>query len=116
MFDIMGQVQEQLASATSLEVFLKILVGIVKELTRFHRVMIYQFDFFFQREVVVTELVDTSQTRDLYKGLHFPATDIPKQASRPVHDQQSTSVVMTEISRRRELSADPRKIWKRRLI
>lgn len=79
VFDIMSQVQEQLASAPNLEAFLKILVGIVKELTGFHRVMIYQFDSNFNGRVV-TELVDTTQTRDLYKGLNFPASDIPRQA------------------------------------
>ncbi|KAM5346483.1 hypothetical protein ACJ41O_009488 [Fusarium nematophilum] len=79
VFDIMSQVQEQLSSAPNLESFLKILVGIVKELTGFHRVMIYQFDSSFNGKVV-TELVDTSMTRDLYKGLHFPASDIPRQA------------------------------------
>ncbi|KAK3492806.1 uncharacterized protein B0T23DRAFT_317072 [Neurospora hispaniola] len=79
VFDIMSQVQEQLANAPNLETFLKILVGIVKELTGFHRVMIYQFDSSFNGKVV-TELVDPMQTRDLYKGLHFPATDIPSQA------------------------------------
>ncbi|KAF4979568.1 hypothetical protein FZEAL_4272 [Fusarium zealandicum] len=79
VFDIMSQVQEQLSSAPNLDNFLKILVGIVKELTGFHRVMIYQFDSSFNGKVV-TELVDTSMTRDLYKGLHFPASDIPRQA------------------------------------
>lgn len=79
VFDIMSQVQEQFASAPNLDRFLKILVGIVKELTGFHRVMIYQFDADFNGKVV-TELVDPAQTRDLYHGLHFPASDIPKQA------------------------------------
>ncbi|KAI1493423.1 hsp90-like protein [Biscogniauxia mediterranea] len=79
VFDMMSQVQEQLASAPNLERFLKILVGIVRELTGFHRVMIYQFDAAFNGKVV-TELVDPTQTRDLYYGLHFPASDIPKQA------------------------------------
>ncbi|KAI1387993.1 hsp90-like protein [Hypoxylon trugodes] len=79
VFDIMSQVQDQLASAPNLEKFLKILVGIVKELTGFHRVMIYQFDAAFNGKVV-TELVDPAKTRDLYYGLHFPASDIPKQA------------------------------------
>ncbi|KAI0888446.1 hsp90-like protein [Annulohypoxylon maeteangense] len=79
VFDIMSQVQEQLASAPNLDRFLKILVGIVKELTGFHRVMIYQFDAAFNGKVV-TELVDPAKTRDLYYGLHFPASDIPKQA------------------------------------
>ncbi|EME89523.1 histidine kinase A [Pseudocercospora fijiensis CIRAD86] len=79
VFNIMSQVQEQLASATNLEKFLKILVGVVKELTGFHRVMIYQFDQSWNGRVV-TELVDPRATKDLYKGLNFPASDIPKQA------------------------------------
>ena len=44
VFNIMSQVQEQLAAAPNLDSFLKILVGVIKELTGFHRVMIYQFD------------------------------------------------------------------------
>ena len=79
VFNIMSQVQEQLANAANLETFLKILVGVVKELTGFHRVMIYQFDSSWNGRVV-TELVDPRATKDLYKGLHFPASDIPKQA------------------------------------
>lgn len=62
VFNIMSQVQEQLASAPNLDMFLKILVGVVKELTGFHRVMIYQFDSSFNGRVV-TELVDVSFLR-----------------------------------------------------
>ena len=79
VFNIMSQVQEQLASAATLDAFLKTLVGVVKELTGFHRVMIYQFDQEWNGRVV-TELVDPRATKDLYKGLNFPASDIPKQA------------------------------------
>ena len=79
VFNIMSQVQEQLASAPTLEAFLKTLVGVVKELTGFHRVMVYQFDQAWNGRVV-TELVDPRATKDLYKGLNFPASDIPKQA------------------------------------
>jgi light-regulated signal transduction histidine kinase (bacteriophytochrome) len=79
VFSILSQLQEQLAAATSLELFLSVLVGVIKQLTGFHRVMIYQFDETFNGKVV-TELVDPRATRDLYKGLHFPASDIPKQA------------------------------------
>lgn len=79
VFNIMSQVQEQLAAAPNLDRFLKVLVGVVKELTGFHRVMIYQFDHTFNGRVV-TELVDPRATKDLYKGLNFPASDIPKQA------------------------------------
>lgn len=79
VFDIMSQVQEQLSTAENLDAFLKILIGIVKELTGFHRVMIYQFDSSFNGKVV-SELVDPNMTRDLYHGLNFPASDIPRQA------------------------------------
>lgn len=57
VFNVMAQIQEQLDSASNLESFLKILVGVVRELTGFHRVMIYQFDSSFNGRVV-TELVD----------------------------------------------------------
>ena len=79
VFNVLSQIQEQLAGAPNLEAFLGILVGVVKELTGFHRVMVYQFDKSWNGKVV-TELVDTRATKDLYKGLHFPASDIPKQA------------------------------------
>ena len=79
VFNILSQIQTQLAQAPSLEIFLKVLVGVVKELSGFHRVMIYQFDKDFNG-TVVTELVDPRATKDLFKGLHFPASDIPKQA------------------------------------
>lgn len=79
VFNIMSQVQEQLAAAPTLELFLRVLAGVVKELTGFHRAMIYQFDGNWNGRVVA-ELVDPRATRDLYKGLHFPASDIPKQA------------------------------------
>lgn len=79
VFNIMSQVQEQLSSAPTLTIFLKVLIGIVKELTGFHRVMIYQFDQAWNGRVVA-ELVDPRATKDLYKGLNFPASDIPKQA------------------------------------
>ena len=79
IFNIMSQVQEQLASAPNLHVFLRVLVGVVKELTGFHRVMVYQFDQAWNGRVVA-ELIDPRATKDFYKGLNFPASDIPKQA------------------------------------
>ncbi|VDB87816.1 Bgt-2062 [Blumeria graminis f. sp. tritici] len=79
VFNLVSQVQQQLDSAETLETFLKILVGVVKELTSFHRVMVYKFDSSFNGRVI-SELVDPRATRDLYKGLNFPASDIPPQA------------------------------------
>ncbi|PWY75374.1 hypothetical protein BO70DRAFT_363954 [Aspergillus heteromorphus CBS 117.55] len=79
VFSIVSQIQDQLGNATNIDQLLNVSVGIVKELTGFHRVMIYQFDSE-ANGFVVAELVDMRMTKDLYKGLHFPAADIPRQA------------------------------------
>ncbi|GES65035.1 sensor histidine kinase/response regulator [Aspergillus terreus] len=79
VFSIVSQVQDQLAQAQTLDTLLNTTVGLVKELTGFHRVMVYEFDVDWNGQVVA-ELVDPRMTKDLYKGLHFPASDIPKQA------------------------------------
>ncbi|KAF2279740.1 uncharacterized protein EI97DRAFT_370543 [Westerdykella ornata] len=79
VFNIMSQLQEQLAAAPNLDTLLKVLAGVAKEMTGFHRILIYQFDKSFNGRVV-TELLDPRATKDLFHGLRFPATDIPKQA------------------------------------
>lgn len=78
VFAVMGQINEQLGAAPDLETFLKVVVGVIKDLTQFHRVLAYQFDESWNGKVVA-ELVDWTQTHDLYHGLHFPASDIPAQ-------------------------------------
>ena len=77
-FAVMSQVNEQLSAAEDLDTFLKIVVGLVKDLTQFHRVLVYQFDENWNGQTVA-ELVDWNHTHDLYRGLHFPASDIPAQ-------------------------------------
>lgn len=79
VFNILSQIEEQLTKASTLDVLLNTAIGLVKELTGFHRVMIYQFDSSWDG-VVVAELLDPKASKDLYKGLHFPASDIPRQA------------------------------------
>ncbi|KAL4954227.1 hypothetical protein BDW69DRAFT_143536 [Aspergillus filifer] len=79
VFSIVSQIQEQLARADTMENLLDTTSGIVKELTGFHRILIYQFDSEFNGKVV-SELVNPTMSIDLFKGLHFPAADIPKQA------------------------------------
>jgi light-regulated signal transduction histidine kinase (bacteriophytochrome) len=79
VFAVLGQINEQLGAAGDLETFLKIAVGVVQDLCRFHRVLIYQFDETYNGQVVA-ELVEWGKTTDLYKGLMFPAADIPAQA------------------------------------
>lgn len=41
--------------------------------------MVYRFDDAYNG-CVVAELVDPRASDDLFRGLHFPASDIPKQA------------------------------------
>ncbi|KAI9371102.1 hypothetical protein BJX61DRAFT_48586 [Aspergillus egyptiacus] len=79
VFSIVSQIQEQLGRTESMGTLLDTTAGIVKELTGFHRILVYQFDSEFNGKVV-SELVDPTVSIDLFKGLHFPAADIPKQA------------------------------------
>lgn len=79
VFHTFSQVSDQLSKAEDLPSFLKIVVGVMQDLTNYHRVMVYQFDEEWNGQVVA-ELVDWTKTRDLYRGLHFPAADIPAQA------------------------------------
>ena len=78
VFAVMTQINDQLGAAMDLESFLKVVVGVIKDLTQFHRVMVYQFDEVWNGQVVA-ELVDWSKSHDLFMGLHFPAADIPAQ-------------------------------------
>ncbi|KAF4627794.1 hypothetical protein G7Y89_g10359 [Cudoniella acicularis] len=60
IFDALSQAQNQIANCKSIQIIYEAAVGIISELTGFHRAMFYQFD---------------SQNNGC-----FPASDIPKQA------------------------------------
>ncbi|KAJ7070009.1 hypothetical protein C8F01DRAFT_1114955 [Mycena amicta] len=79
VFAVMAQINEQLGDAPDLNTFLQVVVGVIKDLSQFHRVLVYQFDESWNGQVVA-ELMDWSKSHDLYRGLHFPAADIPAQA------------------------------------
>ncbi|KAJ5564300.1 hypothetical protein N7513_000542 [Penicillium frequentans] len=79
VFGTLSQIQAQLAQVTDQETLLQVTAGLVKELVGFHRVLVYQFDHKANGRVVA-ELMDPNVTVDLYRGLHFPASDIPAQA------------------------------------
>ncbi|PLW10463.1 hypothetical protein PCANC_23159 [Puccinia coronata f. sp. avenae] len=79
VLSILSQLNTQFDAAQDMPTFLKMAVGLVRELTGFDRVMIYKFDEAWNGQVVA-ELVDWKRTRDLYRGLRFPASDIPAQA------------------------------------
>ncbi|CAG7920650.1 unnamed protein product [Penicillium olsonii] len=79
VFGTLSQIQAQLAQETDHDTLLQVAAGLVKELVGFHRVLVYEFDHRANGRVVA-ELMDPDATLDLYRGLHFPASDIPAQA------------------------------------
>ncbi|KAK3316987.1 phytochrome-like protein [Apodospora peruviana] len=72
-------IQRQLSQVSDLQSLLDHIVGTVREISGFNRVMVYQFDHEFNG-TVVAELMDPKASLDVYKGMHFPASDIPPQA------------------------------------
>jgi hypothetical protein len=76
---IATKIQQQFSEAQSVQELLDTIVGVVKELSGFNRVMVYQFDQDYNG-TVIAELMDPKVSQDVYRGLHFPATDIPPQA------------------------------------
>lgn len=94
VFAVMSEIDDQLGAAQDLDTFLKVVAGVIKDLSMFHRVLVYKFDEAWNG-LVEAELVDWKggigleekeqqveggSVKDLFKGLHFPAADIPKQA------------------------------------
>ena len=75
------KIQKRFGAATTVEDLADGIVSVVKELTRFHRVMVYRFDEEYNGKVI-SEIVEPGVSTDIYKGLHFPASDIPPQARR----------------------------------
>ncbi|KAI9650257.1 hypothetical protein NHQ30_000270 [Ciborinia camelliae] len=79
VFNAMTQAQEQLAACTSVQKLQDVVVGLIFDLTGFHRVMFYRFDSA-KNGCVEAELVNPKASDEIFRGLHFPASDIPKQA------------------------------------
>jgi hypothetical protein len=67
IFNAMTQSQEQLAAATSVQSVLDIVVGLISELTKFHRVMFYRFDSQ-NNGCIDAELVNPRASDDLFRG------------------------------------------------
>lgn len=78
---IMAQIQQELSACQDFEELLDTVTSVVQQLTRFHRVMVYRFDKAYNGQVVAEAIIPQA-TGDFYKGLHFPASDIPPQARR----------------------------------
>jgi light-regulated signal transduction histidine kinase (bacteriophytochrome) len=76
---VISHMQARLSAAKTVEELSDTVVALVQDLTKFHRVMVYRFDQEFNG-AVIAEIVYPQATGDIYKGLRFPASDIPAQA------------------------------------
>jgi light-regulated signal transduction histidine kinase (bacteriophytochrome) len=81
IFSAMTQITNRLGSVTTTETLLDNVVDIVKDITRFHRVLVYRFDEKCNGRVVA-ERVNANSGLDSYLGLQFPASDIPAQVKK----------------------------------
>ncbi|HEV2660037.1 MAG TPA: GAF domain-containing protein, partial [Ktedonobacteraceae bacterium] len=68
---------EKLRNTTSLQHLCQVAVEEIQKISNFDRVMIYRFDQDWNGEVVAEQ---KSARLDSFLGLHFPASDIPRQA------------------------------------
>jgi light-regulated signal transduction histidine kinase (bacteriophytochrome) len=81
LITVIAHIQTRLSAAKTFEELADAIVCVVQDLTKFHRVMVYQFDDQFNG-AVIAEIIHPRASVDLYKGLRFPAGDIPAQARR----------------------------------
>ncbi|KHJ35984.1 putative histidine kinase-group viii protein [Erysiphe necator] len=79
IFCCLGQIQEQIIECRDIQQVQDVIVGLVSEVTGFHRVMSYRFDQRYNG-CVEAEIVNPQASTDIYRGLHYPASDIPVQA------------------------------------
>jgi two-component system, chemotaxis family, sensor kinase Cph1 len=76
---VLGRAITRFQATRSLPDLLEIVVDQVLELTGFDRVLVYRFDEDDHGEVVAERRTSELES---YMGLHFPASDIPRQARR----------------------------------
>jgi len=67
IFNAMTQAQKQISDCTSVETVMDTVVGLISELTGFHRVMLYRFDSQ-KNGSVEAELVNPQASTDIFRG------------------------------------------------
>lgn len=77
IFLAISELSASLSKASSLEDLARIMVETIRKVSRFDRVKLYKFDKDWHGEVIA-EARDPEMPS--YRGMHFPESDIPKQA------------------------------------
>ena len=81
LFFYMQSLVHRFSAAQTREALLELAVQAVAEVTDYDRVMMYYFDADWHGMVLAEEIRDEVKEHcESYLGLHFPASDIPKQA------------------------------------
>ena len=81
LFFYMQSLVHRFSAAQTREALLELAVQAVAEVTDYDRVMMYYFDADWHGMVLAEEIrEDVKEHCESYLGLHFPASDIPKQA------------------------------------
>lgn len=80
LFSLVSQINDSMLLAKDLPAFYKTTVAVVRDLCEADRCMLYRFDADFNGEVLAEHISDWTSSKDIYKGLRFPAGDIPPQA------------------------------------
>lgn len=70
-FNVMTEAQQQLANSANVQILLDKLVGLISEISGFHRVMFYRFDSE-KNGCVDAELVNHHASRDIFRGKAGP--------------------------------------------
>lgn len=79
LFNAQSQAQHQIAGCATVQSVMDVVVGLISQLTGLHRVMFYRFDGQ-KNGRVDAELLNPNASTDVWLGLNYPATDIPRQA------------------------------------
>ncbi|CAD6500859.1 BgTH12-06564 [Blumeria graminis f. sp. triticale] len=79
IFSCLSEAQNQITECNDVQEVQDVVVGLVSEITGFHRVMSYRFDHQ-NNGCVESELVNPLASTDIFRGLNYPASDIPPQA------------------------------------
>jgi light-regulated signal transduction histidine kinase (bacteriophytochrome)/ActR/RegA family two-component response regulator len=79
LFQITKGILSQMQKAANLTEMCQIITKEVRKLIEFDRVMVYKFDANGAGEVIAEEKLDEMES---YLGLHYPQSDIPRQAKR----------------------------------
>lgn len=93
VFNVIGKVNAFLGTKKTIRSLSKELARIVQGITGFDRVLIYEFDQQWNGEVIA-ECIGL-EGLESFMGLHFPSTDIPKQARELYLSNKVCAVLIT---------------------